>query len=214
MIVYKIENQLNGKSYVGQTVREARQRFSEHARSNSPLGRAMRKYGVENFTIQVLDEAGTMDELNAKEIEWVSRENTMTPIGYNLCIGGGSTEGFNHGAESKAAMSAKKQGKFHGAENPFYGEKHTEETRAKMKMAWTSERKNSLAEMSRARNIINQAVRVRNIDTGEIFDSVIAAAEFYNLKSTHITRVCRARRRTTGGYGWEYVDKVIPSQAD
>ena len=45
----------------------------------------------------------------------------------------------------------------------------------------------------------------RNVDTGEVFDSVKKAAEKYGLKDTHISRVCKGKRKTTGGFKWEYV---------
>ena len=44
------------------------------------------------------------------------------------------------------------------------------------------------------------------IETGEIFDTIIKAAEKYNIKATHITRVCKGKRKSTGGYHWQYVD--------
>ncbi|MBR3051000.1 MAG: GIY-YIG nuclease family protein, partial [Selenomonadaceae bacterium] len=45
-VVYLIWNIVNGKKYVGQTVKA---RFNEHARQNGIIGRAIRKYGKKNF---------------------------------------------------------------------------------------------------------------------------------------------------------------------
>lgn len=214
MIIYLITNKKNGKQYVGQTTRTLRERKMEHARKNGLVGRAIRKYGRENFDIRQIDSADSIELLNKKEIEWIEKLETKTPYGYNLCNGGNNTHGFNHREEARAIMAEKKKGMFKGKDNPFYGQKHSDETRKRMSEAWTEERKQQLAEMSRKRNLKNQAVRVRNIDTGEVFGSIKEAAETYNLKPTHITRVCRGRRKSTGGYRWEYVDKTIPSQAD
>ena len=47
--------------------------------------------------------------------------------------------------------------------------------------------------------------KVHNIETDEIFNSIREAAEKYNIAATHITRVCRGRRKRTGGFHWEYV---------
>ena len=214
MIIYKITNQINGKVYIGQTVRTLSERFKEHARKKSYLGNAIKKYGKGSFTVEKIDQSFNVDDLNAKEIFWIKEYNSLMPSGYNLCFGGGNTMGYNHKESSKIMMATKKEGMYKKEENPFYGKKHTKETREKMRKAWDKNRKEKLAEDSRIRNPINQAVRVRNVETGEIFDSVKSAAEAYGLKDTHITRVCRGKRKRTGGYHWEYVDKTIPSQAD
>ena len=195
-------------------MRGLQERVSEHARKHGILGRNIRKYGLDNFAIEILDEAESIEELNKKEYEWILRENTMKPNGYNLCYGGGNTIGFEHRPESKRAMSEAKKFAYLKAGNPFYGRKHSDDTRDKMKAAWDADRKSRLVEMSRQRNRMVLGIKVRNIDTGEIFPSIMDAAEHYSIKPTHITRVCRGRRKRTGGFKWEYVDMTIPSQAD
>ena len=50
----------------------------------------------------------------------------------------------------------------------------------------------------------HHTVKVRNVETGEVFNSVKEAAREYNLKETHITRVCKGKRKTTGGFHWCY----------
>lgn len=50
--------------------------------------------------------------------------------------------------------------------------------------------------------------KVRNIDTGQIFASTCAAAESVHRPPTSITRCCRGRRKTCGGYHWEYMTGV------
>ena len=47
--------------------------------------------------------------------------------------------------------------------------------------------------------------KVKNVDTGEVFSSVKEAALRYDLKDTHITRVCKGKRKRTGGFRWEYI---------
>ena len=46
----------------------------------------------------------------------------------------------------------------------------------------------------------HHTVKVLNVETGEVFNSVKAAAEKYGLKDTHITRVCKGKRKRTGGF--------------
>lgn len=40
---------VNGRRYVGQTVQPLKRRFNENVKGNYPIGRAIRKYGKENF---------------------------------------------------------------------------------------------------------------------------------------------------------------------
>lgn len=204
MIIYTFKNKVNGKVYVGQTCRTFKERMGEHLRhKNTTLGKALAKYGIDNFEYKIIDEAKTIEELNEKEIFWIEKLNSITPYGYNLCKGGNNTLGYNHKEESKEKMRLSKKGTFKGEDNPFFGKKHTHETRQKMRDAWTEERKEQLRLSAKTRKHLT--VKVRNVDTGEVFDSVKEAAEKYNLKDTHISRVCKGKRKTTGGFKWEYV---------
>ena len=204
MIIYTFKNKVNDKVYVGQTCRTFKERMGEHLRhKNTTLGKALAKYGIDNFEYKIIDEAKTIEELNEKEIFWIEKLNSITPYGYNLCKGGNNTLGYNHKEESKEKMRLSKKGTFKGEDNPFFGKKHTLETRQKMRDAWTEERKEQLRLSAKTRNY--RTVKVRNVDTGEVFDSVKKAAEKYSLKDTHISRVCKGKRKTTGGFKWEYV---------
>jgi group I intron endonuclease len=93
-VIYKITNLVNGKIYIGQTVRQLIRRWHGHcyrARSGkqSHLYEAMRKYGVENFLVEEIDRSIHKEELNAKEVEWISRLGSMDPeVGYNCKEGG------------------------------------------------------------------------------------------------------------------------------
>ena len=204
MIIYTFKNKINGKIYVGQTCRSFKERTGEHLRhSETVFDKALLKYGIENFEYAIIDTATTIDELNEKEIYWIKKLNSLKPFGYNLCLGGNNTLGYNHREDTKEKMRLAKKGMFKGKENPFYGKKHNDETRRKMKEAWTESRKDELRQMTKTRK--THTVKVRNIDTGEVFDSIKAAGEKYNIEPTHITRVCKGRRKSTGGFRWEYV---------
>lgn len=91
MFVYKITNNINGKSYIGQTKRSPHIRWKEHkTRNNSvcpKLKRAFEKYGTENFSFEILCEVNTLEELNKKEVELISKYNTIDN-GYNIDMGG------------------------------------------------------------------------------------------------------------------------------
>lgn len=92
MIIYKATNKINGKVYIGQTIRTLKVRINCHLRANShyPFGNALRKYGIENFDIKVIDEALTKEELNEKEIYWIKFYDCQRSSGhgYNITAGG------------------------------------------------------------------------------------------------------------------------------
>ena len=87
-IVYLITNLLDDKQYVGQTTRTLEERFSEHAEAESLLGNAIRKYGEENFSHEVLAECETPDELDTQERFYIKKLDCKHPKGYNLTDGG------------------------------------------------------------------------------------------------------------------------------
>lgn len=204
MIIYVFKNKINNKYYVGQTTRTFTLRLQEHLRHNkTAFDKALRKYGLENFVYGIIDTAKTIDDLNKKEIYWIKQFNSMTPNGYNLCNGGDNTKGYHHKLISRIKMSNSKKGRFKGKENPFFKKKHSNETRTRMRKAWTEERKEKLKEQHKVTKFYK--VKVKNVETGEIFNSIKEAAEAYKIKATHITRVCKGRRKRTGGYHWEYI---------
>jgi group I intron endonuclease len=95
--VYVLRNVVNSKEYVGQTIRCPHTlRWNQHIYaafvelSNLPLYRAMRKYGLGNFTAEVVW-FGPESKLNAAERRFVRQRKTFidTGWGYNLTTGGG-----------------------------------------------------------------------------------------------------------------------------
>ena len=100
MIIYKITNQINNKKYIGYDTNGAKEsRWRRHQIAGrrkkavkwegySYLYNAMRFYGVENFTYEIIDQANTIEELKNKEIYWIAHYNTFLGEGYNMTPGG------------------------------------------------------------------------------------------------------------------------------
>lgn len=88
MWIYKITNILNNKVYIGQTIRPIQQRFRRHLSDainnilNTHLAKAIRKYGVNDFKIELVDCAKNQEELNQKEQYWIRYYNSIQN-GYN-----------------------------------------------------------------------------------------------------------------------------------
>jgi len=115
MIIYKITNKINGKIYIGQTVQQLMDRWSDHSRpslgkhmNRSAIASAIRLHGKENFTVEQIDSAGTLEALNILEIHYIQKFNTLSPNGYNLELGGDSKRCHE---ETKAKISATLKGR-------------------------------------------------------------------------------------------------------
>jgi len=131
MIIYKIENKINGKIYIGQTKNALNNRVRSHLRNGSFIGNALRKYGLQSFDISVIDEANTKAILNEKEQYWIKNFNSSVPNGYNILQGGSYGVGFSgrhHTEETKKKIQATSS----GANNGMFGKHHSEETRKKI----------------------------------------------------------------------------------
>lgn len=94
--IYKIENLINGKKYIGQSVHIEKRWNTEKANAfnetkhdyNYPLQRAFRKYGLENFSFEVVEEC-SKEMLNERERYWINFYNSFYK-GYNQTLGGDS----------------------------------------------------------------------------------------------------------------------------
>ena len=94
MEIYKITNKINGKVYIGQTIRPVEYRFNRHMNDalnnilDTHFARAIRKYGVDAFIIETLEDGiDSSDELNKKEIEYIEKYDSYYN-GYNSTLGG------------------------------------------------------------------------------------------------------------------------------
>lgn len=97
-IIYCFTNNVNGKKYIGQSISKGNARYNNHKSSyknpddceyESPLHRAFRKHGFENFTYEVLaQDVENIDLLNQLEIQYIQQYNCQIPNGYNIEPGG------------------------------------------------------------------------------------------------------------------------------
>ena len=142
-VIYKITNQLNGKSYVGKTTTSLKQRMASHKCADSVIGKAIRKYGWENFSVEVIEECETPEQLNEREIFWIAALNCKTPNGYNRSDGGDGPTGYVCSDETRAKLSAAGKGVPKSPEHRAKigdgnrGKKQTPEAKAKLSAAHT-----------------------------------------------------------------------------
>jgi len=149
MYVYKITNKINGKFYIGirsESIRKSNSYFG----GGKLIKNAIKKYGKENFTKEVLQEVDDIEELKNAEERWISFFGFPTnELMYNVTGGREGAKGYKHTKKTKDKMSKNsskywKNKKFsektknkisnamRGNKNHFYGKHHTEESKEKI----------------------------------------------------------------------------------
>lgn len=104
--IYKITNNLNGKIYVGQSI-NILERWYQHrykatdpneAGYNSAIHQAFRKYGVSNFSFEIIEECD-VSLLDEREQYWIQKLHCLVPNGYNILEGGQKVRALPHVCE-------------------------------------------------------------------------------------------------------------------
>jgi group I intron endonuclease len=123
--IYIIENKLNCKKYIGQTVqKDIKDRWNSHKNlKHKTVGKillnAYKKYGINNFSYKLICICFDEDT-NEYEKEYIKKYNTLYPNGYNLLEGGNNRK---HHEFTKKILSEKMM----GDKNPNFGIKRTQE---------------------------------------------------------------------------------------
>lgn len=222
--IYKIKNNINEKIYVGQTTKTLDFRKKEHIRAsrytgykNSIIYQAIRKYGIENFTFELVEECENI-LLNNKEIFYIEQFKTISPYGYNMTEGGEANPTTSWEVREKIRKSAlgrkvseetrKKMSLAQlGNKNYFYNKKHSQETKDKI-----SKNHGMRGKFGKLNPISRKVVRLDKITNKELeeYESLEIAAKWIikngrkSANSSNITNVCKGRQKTAFGYKWKY----------
>ena len=227
--IYMLFNERNGKAYIGQTIQPTQRRVAYTIYSalkkrnglyNTMISEAIREYGIENFSVWELSRHFSKEELYQAEIETIKKYGTNKFAGYNSESGG--KNGFSMHSRSGKMMSKSRSGKGNGR----YGKPVSTETRRKIGIAnggansaWKG-KKHSLEERKKIglanREYFKQhperslAISIRRkkkvvcIETGEIFDSLDAAAAKIGSTNSGISQVCSGKKLTCKGLHFKY----------
>lgn len=139
-IIYKIENKINNKVYIGQTTLTFKERYrggkwwlQSH---NKHLKSSAEKYGYKKFEVSIIDYSFSKDEIDIKESIYIDLYKSNNRFyGYNNKTGGAngkpsketieklrfSNIGRHASKETKKKMSISRKGKRVGKDNPMYG---------------------------------------------------------------------------------------------
>jgi len=84
--LYQITNSINNKIYVG--IHQTKNITDGYFGSGKRLNQAIEKYGVENFTMEILEFFNSEEAMIQKEIQVVDQDFVDDPNTYNLMPGG------------------------------------------------------------------------------------------------------------------------------
>lgn len=209
--IYKIINDINDKVYIGKTEFSIEKRFKEHCQDafrdrneKRPLYAAMRKYGIEHFSIELIEETEKPEE---REIYWIGYFDGYTQ-GYNATKGGDGKKLYDHDAillrlkEHPYPSDIAKE--FGCCKDLIYdiAKKNNVDIRSKSKERWRE-------------NLSKRIVAyTKQGDFVKVFPSTAEAAKWCfeqgkcsTLNSgvrSHISEVANGRRKTAYTYIWKY----------
>ena len=149
-LVYK-HTSPNGKAYIGQTNNYSK-RSIQHQDPKSycrVFAKAIKKYGWDNFTHEILEDNLTLEEANVYENLYIVEHNTLSPNGYNLTTGG---DNCKISEETKRLMSEAHR-------TPEAIAAHSE----KQKQYWSNPKARlAAAEKTKQYNLDNPKARIAN----------------------------------------------------
>lgn len=231
--IYLLTNRVNGKIYVGKAG-HFHKRFLSHKQAirtskKTPIVNAIRKYGWDNFDIQILEsfDPKTISSQGLLELEtgWIRKLDAINK-GYNLLevhmdwtghkhsieskrkMSGPRPSimgpkhpmfGKHHGEATKEKMSQKKKNIYLGNKNPFWGRKHSEETKRKIREA------NKKRDFSYRNKPVQQIHPVTNALIKTWPSAKLAGIALGFKNSSSIGSVCKGKARTAFGFRWSYV---------
>lgn len=220
--IYKIINIINGKIYIGSAfcVGGIKRRWvvhksslNRHRHHNKYLQSAWIKYGSENFIFEVVEIINRVEDVLSREQYYIDfYESYNDKIGYNICKNASAPMlGIKHSEESKKKIGDSSKGNKYSL-----GFKHSEETKKLMSEAKLNEsletrvkRSKSLIGNKNSLGVIPVNIKsVKQLDKDnnliKIWRTITEAQNNLNICASNIVNVCQGKRKTCGGFKWEY----------
>lgn len=200
----------NGKVYIGIALDISDRWRCGKGYKNQVFARAIKKYGWENITHEILFTGLSKEEACKKEIELIAQyRSNEKEYGYNCTIGGDGTNGYKYTEEQRKAVSDRQKGR-------TLSEQHKINIgKANIGKHKLSEERIQQLRESRKYNFEpwnkNKSVRTREIiqcdlDGNEIKRFVSAHSAFIETGATHILCCCKGARKTSKGFIWKFAD--------
>ena len=217
---YMVTNKINGKVYVGSHSWDGEGLDKNYYVSGTAITRAVKKYGKENFQVEVLYYYDTIEECRADEERILTEYDVKNcPHSYNCknsAIGWTSEEltGRTHTEDTKKKMSQAHKGKTlsentrnkiseakKGENNPMYG--RTGEKSHLYGKPHTEEHRNKIAIANGGKPFV--AIKDGKI---KIFTSQMECSRVLGLYDSAINSCLKGRRKSHKGYAFKYVEEL------
>jgi hypothetical protein len=191
--VYAHINKLNGKMYIGITSKSLKTRWRNGHGYNGYFGKAIVKYGWNNFDHEVIALNLTEKEAKNFEIMLIEKLQTTNPrYGYNTSMGGDLLRtGCFHTEETKRKLSQIKKGKYCGENSPTWGMKRPDLSK---------------------RNLESCKAVLQYTLSGEFVkrhNSIRGAAKEINRSKNGIAQACYGRYKQAYGYIWKFESEEV-----
>jgi len=181
--IYRISRRDSDKSYIGQS-RDIFKRWKEHSNLSrkklSCISSALKLHGLGSFVWEVIEEC-SLEELNDREVYWISYFDSMSPNGYNLTSGGGQGKIISEESRAKmseaakASMTEERRAKISEA---IKGKTHSEETKKKISesinAAMTDEVRAKMSEAQKASMTDERRAKISKATKAAMTDEVRA----------------------------------------
>ena len=219
--IYKIENLINGKIYIGKSI-NIHKRFKSHINDsfneNKPsydhlIHKAIRKYGVENFSFDIIERCDEK-ELNEKETYWISF--------YDCCVLDGKEKGYNmtRGGEGSSSIDINKIHELWDnglsikeISDELHYDRHAVSIRIKEYTNYTPEqgktRKCSIIAKNRQKAICQYNLSGEFINE---YKSIVEASENTGIGYRTICSNVQGKTSSAGGFQWAYKDEATPKK--
>lgn len=203
----------SGKVYIGITCQRPETRWDNgKGYKHSPhFSAAIARYGWENFRHEILADGLTREAAEAMEVALIAEyDSTNRAKGYNADKGGSTGPKHTEGTRQRIGQANRER---------VWSESSKEKLRAyRLAHPITPETAQKIGDANRGRKHRPDSVEkiraavpskpVRDLDTGETFPSVQAAARAYGTDASRISAVCRGRRKTTKGHRWAFEEVI------
>lgn len=191
--IYVVTNLVNGKKYVGRT----RCDNDNYYGSGDLVKKAIRKYGKENFSKVYVDSTLGSNEANKLEVEWILKEDSLIPNGYNLLLHG---YGGNMSESQKKIIKQGVKAQWDDPNSIFNSKEYRKRlSDAAQNRIWSDETKEKIRQSKLGSNNPN-AKRYQVDDT--IFETQKQCAETYNISGTAVRKRCKSKNFPN----WKFID--------
>lgn len=204
MIIYKIENKINGKVYIGQTVKPLHRRIKDHFGKHSDcnaISGAIKKYGVDAFSVEIIEQCNDIEELNKAEIENIKKYSSLCPNGYNLREGGDNYR-LTDSQKNKISKTLKAKGICPPSRK---GSMISEEHRKAISKASKRPRTREQIDKWKRNTIKTNNKKVTCVEDQLCFKSLSDAAKYYNFSVSSIWRVCSGQKTSFKNKTFKYI---------